>query len=310
LAATRASPNLAKAKMQTRQFNTNISASSKGEKLLMGYVQNGVRIDAEVFVGDFREGYRFGFNGQEKDNEIKGSGNSLDFGARIYDSRLGRWLSLDPLQEKYPSLSPYNFTANNPILYTDPDGKRIVIVHSQGFLGLAKKEFEWTPGAVAPSNAPQEIKDAFEGMQAFYDLDNGTVQDYVNHPKIAKVHTSSISNNGSKIVWNPRKAPIGTAAFRVLSHELRHFWQNATNKKFKKMTDEDKEKYGHPAEQDAIEEENKLNQKARDEGKDPKAEDRETHKVKSTWVDTNSSTEVPTENKDEKKIDEKKDETK
>jgi RHS repeat-associated protein len=37
--------------------------------------------------------YRYGFNGMEKDDEIKGEGNSLDFGARIYDPRLGRWLS-------------------------------------------------------------------------------------------------------------------------------------------------------------------------------------------------------------------------
>ncbi|MFN0187706.1 MAG: RHS repeat domain-containing protein [Bacteroidia bacterium] len=75
--------------------------------------------------------YRFGFNGKENDNEVKGSGNSLDFGARIYDSRLGRWLSLDPLQMKYPSLSPYNFVANNPINFIDPDGKRIYAINKQ-----------------------------------------------------------------------------------------------------------------------------------------------------------------------------------
>ena len=39
--------------------------------------------------------YRYGFNGQEKLDEIKGYGNSLDFGARIYDPRLGRFLSVD-----------------------------------------------------------------------------------------------------------------------------------------------------------------------------------------------------------------------
>jgi len=38
------------------------------------------------------EDYRYGFNGKEKDDEVKGSGNSLDFGARMYDSRLGRWI--------------------------------------------------------------------------------------------------------------------------------------------------------------------------------------------------------------------------
>src|SRR5690606_36422730 len=50
-------------------------------------------------------GYRYGFNGMEKDNEVKGKGNSYDFGARMYDSRLGRWLSIDPLTGKYPNLS-------------------------------------------------------------------------------------------------------------------------------------------------------------------------------------------------------------
>ena len=40
--------------------------------------------------------YRYGFNGKENDNEVKGNGNSLDFGARIYDPRLGRWMSPDP----------------------------------------------------------------------------------------------------------------------------------------------------------------------------------------------------------------------
>ncbi len=73
------------------------------------------------------EEYRFGFNGKENDNEIKGAGNSLDFGERMQDSRTGRWLSLDPLQKKYPGISPYAYCANNPIMYIDPDGREIII---------------------------------------------------------------------------------------------------------------------------------------------------------------------------------------
>lgn len=59
----------------------------------------------------------------EKDNELKGSGNSYDFGARIYDPRVGRWLSVDPLQSKAPDWSPYRFGFDNPIRYKDPDGR-------------------------------------------------------------------------------------------------------------------------------------------------------------------------------------------
>jgi RHS repeat-associated protein len=43
--------------------------------------------------------YHYGFNGKENDNEVKDAGNQLDFGLRIYDPRVGRWLSLDPLTE-------------------------------------------------------------------------------------------------------------------------------------------------------------------------------------------------------------------
>jgi RHS repeat-associated protein len=76
--------------------------------------------------------YRFGFNGKEKDDEMKGSGNSLDFGARIYDSRVGRWWSTDSKMEKYPSLSPYQFCANNPVLFVDPSGNEIWIQGAPG----------------------------------------------------------------------------------------------------------------------------------------------------------------------------------
>jgi RHS repeat-associated protein len=72
------------------------------------------------------DAYRYGFNGKEKDDEVKGGGNSLDFGARIYDSRLGRWMSMDPLQMKYASLSCYSGFGNVPIYLKDPNGKDII----------------------------------------------------------------------------------------------------------------------------------------------------------------------------------------
>jgi RHS repeat-associated protein len=69
------------------------------------------------------DAFRFSFNGKEKDDEAKGSNNSLDFGARIYDNRLGRFLSVDPISVKFPSLSSYQFAGNSPIRYIDVFGK-------------------------------------------------------------------------------------------------------------------------------------------------------------------------------------------
>jgi RHS repeat-associated protein len=74
-------------------------------------------------------GYRYGFNGKENDNTIKGTGNSVDFGARMYDPRIGRWFKLDPKMEKGAFLSPYNYTNDNPVSLIDPDGKWAIWVH-------------------------------------------------------------------------------------------------------------------------------------------------------------------------------------
>ena len=49
------------------------------------------------------------------------------YGARYYDPRLSLWMSTDPLQEKYPNMSTYCYTVNNPIKFIDPDGMEVVI---------------------------------------------------------------------------------------------------------------------------------------------------------------------------------------
>src|SRR5665213_1758004 len=71
--------------------------------------------------------YRYGFNGKENDNEVKGTGNQQDYGMRIYDPRLGRFLSIDPRAESYPELTPYQFASNLPIAAIDLDGEEAKI---------------------------------------------------------------------------------------------------------------------------------------------------------------------------------------
>jgi RHS repeat-associated protein len=76
--------------------------------------------------------YSFGFNGMEKDDDVNGAtGTSYDFGARIYDTRVGRWLSLDPVVSGAPGITPYRFGLNNPLLYSDPSGGFEVPVHKR-----------------------------------------------------------------------------------------------------------------------------------------------------------------------------------
>lgn len=65
------------------------------------------------------------FNGKELDKET----GLYYYGARYYDPRTSMWLGVDPMVEKYPGISPYNYCANNPIIFIDPDGNKIELFH-------------------------------------------------------------------------------------------------------------------------------------------------------------------------------------
>ncbi len=67
--------------------------------------------------------YRYGFNGKENDNEAVSTGEGTqDYGFRIYNPSLGKFLSVDPISAQYPELTPYQFAGNSPIANSDLDG--------------------------------------------------------------------------------------------------------------------------------------------------------------------------------------------
>ena len=73
---------------------------------------------------------RYTFSGKERDEE---SGFSY-FGARYYNSVYSIWLSVDPMSDKYPSLSPYAYCGNNPVKLVDPSGEDIwIIAYGAGY---------------------------------------------------------------------------------------------------------------------------------------------------------------------------------
>jgi RHS repeat-associated protein len=75
--------------------------------------------------------YRYGFNGKEHEDETVGG--DYDYGMRIYDSRIAKFLSVDPVGKKYPSLSPFQFANNCPIAGIDLDGLEFVNINSEDF---------------------------------------------------------------------------------------------------------------------------------------------------------------------------------
>ncbi|MEI2673487.1 MAG: RHS repeat-associated core domain-containing protein [Chitinophagaceae bacterium] len=129
--------------------------------------------------------YRYGFNGKESENEMLGKQNSIDFGARIYNNRLGRWFNVDNLTAKYPLLSPYIFTADCPVLFIDIDGNDWFLNHTTGEVIFIKDEATLTQEVLnnlhinhidpnkfeklGPDNMFGEKFQVFEGMDILKD---------------------------------------------------------------------------------------------------------------------------------------------
>ena len=89
------------------------------------------------------------FNAKEKDYE---SGYHY-YGARYYDSELlTSWLSVDPMADKYPSLSPYNYCAWNSVKLVDPDGRDVV---DDWVKNKETGMYEWNDNATSPDNTPK-----------------------------------------------------------------------------------------------------------------------------------------------------------
>ena len=79
------------------------------------YFPFGMAIDSRSYTSSL---YRYGFNGKENDKET----GEQDYGMRIYDPKIAKFLSVDILITKYPNLTPYQFSGNSPIAFTDLDG--------------------------------------------------------------------------------------------------------------------------------------------------------------------------------------------
>jgi len=87
----------------------------------LDYAPFGMLLPERTWTSD-SVSYRYGFQGQEMDNEVYGDGNSYAFEYRIHDPRIGKFLSVDPLASSYPWNSPYAFAENRVIDGIDLEG--------------------------------------------------------------------------------------------------------------------------------------------------------------------------------------------
>lgn len=93
------------------------------------YYAFGSRWETSSSSGTISNRYRF--NGKE-DQEGEFGVPTLDYGARHYTPSSARWLSMDPLAEKYYGVSPYVFCNNDPVNFVDPDGRGIYSIDPDG----------------------------------------------------------------------------------------------------------------------------------------------------------------------------------
>jgi RHS repeat-associated protein len=158
--------------------------------------------------------YHFGFNAQEHDREAKGQGNSVEFTYRTYDSRLSKFLSVDPLFSDYPFYTPYQFAANQPIHAVDLEGLEssddknptLVVLgkdNKNGFSDNNKQQVECLLKTLNSSQVFQNILNNTKNVKAIYIYDKGTLS---NVEEWRKNTPSSVSSGTNGYIGLPQNS--------------------------------------------------------------------------------------------------------
>ncbi len=148
------------------------------------YYPFGMQIDERSWVAN-SSSYRFGFNGQEKENDISGNdGDYLSFTYRIHDVRLGRFLSVDPLAASYPWNSTYAFAENRVIDGIDLEGLEYVSKHHYAdgtttkteIYKMTAKEVKKLGGTTAGVHNSVHYGPLGKGVVHYYYNSNGNIE--------------------------------------------------------------------------------------------------------------------------------------
>jgi RHS repeat-associated protein len=185
--------------------------------------------------------YRYGFNGKEK--EADGTADNYDFGARIYDGRLGRWLAVDNFKHMYPAFSPYNFALNDVIRLLDEDGQfvkdnegRIIFVSNANGSDIKTTTTITQPQSQNYDDTKKKIKQEIVNGQIvekvvheeFTELRYEAVEGYVFDDAGKKVPALYVEDATVTMVkvtrtWNEAKGDFDEVEETVASPEAKNF---------------------------------------------------------------------------------------
>ena len=128
--------------------------------------------------------YWYGFQGQEKDDEIKGEGNSVNYKYRMHDPRIGRFFAIDPLAPKYPHNSPYAFSENRVIDGVELEGLEVEIVIGNVPNGttliriIGSEKVPGCPATAVVPTYPMTVEDKTTGTVTLYNVTRDAL--YIN----------------------------------------------------------------------------------------------------------------------------------
>jgi RHS repeat-associated protein len=111
----------------TTGYNDGIITSAD-IKQVNNYYSFGLNMEGN-WQGGAQGDNKYQYNEKELNTDFGLNWN--DYGARMYDAAMGRWLGVDHLAEKYNIISPYSYVANNPIRAVDPDGADIIVINGR-----------------------------------------------------------------------------------------------------------------------------------------------------------------------------------
>ena len=140
-----------------------------------------------IYAGGFVR-YRYGFGGQEKDDEVAGKGNSYTAEFWQYDSRLGRRWNIDPVVK--PWESPYATFANNPMWFVDPNGADTSFAKGDGtFDKQAEADFN------TANNTVNGKVNQLENLTKLFDIINSVKSEFRENPSDLATAVEGINVN-------------------------------------------------------------------------------------------------------------------